>query len=242
MGSTKWRLCTRLRQPPPPPSTPDLRWLRPAITQAIRLPVNHAEVVPSGVSGAGVGGENSFKSPTLGVSQSPPPPPSNHDKSSVTSRPPGCPPSIFVTSLKPVKVSQSGFTACRGAQMQAPQQSAMKAPTPPFSGPPFVSRSESRPRKPHERRGGRGTVGPFGGESAPSSSSRPRLSAPGTMVPEVKTLTFSDQRPIRDVHQGPFLPNDRSGAPGSRCQAASPQAPAVESRISYFVASPPPFP
>lgn len=58
---------------------------------------------------------NSFKSSDWAQVQTTARP--NHDKSSVTLQPPCCPPSIFVTSSKAVKVPQSGFRVSRDAQI-----------------------------------------------------------------------------------------------------------------------------
>lgn len=92
-----------------------------AITQAIRLTVNHMEVVPQPCQMQGgchwentVG--NGFKSPVWVRVQATAR--SNHDKSSVTLQPPCCPPSIFVTSCKPVKVPQSASAASSDAQIK----------------------------------------------------------------------------------------------------------------------------
>lgn len=116
LGSTKWTLanvcCIAALL------TLDLRTLcwpvgtHRAITQAARLNVNHAEAAAQACQTRGgchwentVG--NSFKSPDWTRVQMTARP--NHDKSPVTLQSPSCPPSIFVTSSKPVKVPRSGF-------------------------------------------------------------------------------------------------------------------------------------
>lgn len=123
LGSTKWTLATARRIAAL--LRLDFRWLcwpvgtQRAITQATRLTVNHGKPLLSRVRrGVGVTentGGNGFKSPDWARVQSTARP--NHDKSSVTLQPPCCPPSIFVTSSKPVKVPQSGFTAFGDARI-----------------------------------------------------------------------------------------------------------------------------
>lgn len=125
LGSTKWTLAKARRLAAL--LMLDLRRLRcwpvgtqRAITLATRLTVNHAEAVPQpchtqgGCHWENTEG-NSFKSPDWARLQTTGR--TNHDKSSVTLQPPCCPPSIFVTSSKAVKVLQAEFTVCRDAQI-----------------------------------------------------------------------------------------------------------------------------